>query len=77
MSAVSLERRRFKAAYPEVWKAGVLAACGVVPDRPGGYPLGFHNWPLDKRNAYFAAFNWSWTMLHGSPPKDDGEAAHG
>ena len=23
----------------------------------GGYPLGFHGWPLDRRNAWFAGFN--------------------
>jgi hypothetical protein len=23
----------------------------------GGYPLGFHHWPLDRRNAWFAGFN--------------------
>ena len=24
---------------------------------PGGYPLGFHQWPFDRRNAWFAGFN--------------------
>jgi hypothetical protein len=23
----------------------------------GGYPLGFHRWPLDRRNAWFMGFN--------------------
>jgi hypothetical protein len=23
----------------------------------GGYPLAFHGWPLDRRNAWFAGFN--------------------
>jgi hypothetical protein len=23
----------------------------------GGYPRGFHEWPLDRRNAWFAGFN--------------------
>jgi hypothetical protein len=23
----------------------------------GGYPRGFHHWPLDRRNAWFAGFN--------------------
>jgi hypothetical protein len=23
----------------------------------GGYPLGFHSWPLERRNAWFAGFN--------------------
>ena len=24
---------------------------------PGGYPRGFHRWPLDRRNTWFAGFN--------------------
>jgi hypothetical protein len=24
---------------------------------PGGYPHGFHLWPLERRNAWFAGFN--------------------
>jgi hypothetical protein len=24
---------------------------------PGGYPKGFHSWPIEKRNAWFAGFN--------------------
>jgi hypothetical protein len=23
----------------------------------GGYPVGFRNWPLERRNAWFAGFN--------------------
>jgi hypothetical protein len=23
----------------------------------GGYPLGFHLWPLERRNVWFAGFN--------------------
>jgi hypothetical protein len=24
---------------------------------PGGYPLGFHRWPLNRRNAWLAGYN--------------------
>jgi hypothetical protein len=24
----------------------------------GGYPSGFRGWPLERRNAWFAGFNW-------------------
>jgi hypothetical protein len=71
MSAARNERRRLKRFYPDVWKAGALAACGIKTGLPGGYPQGFHGWPLDKRNAYFAAFNQAYTDLHGSPPADE------
>jgi hypothetical protein len=26
-------------------------------DKSGGYPRGFHGWPLARRNAWFAGFN--------------------
>jgi hypothetical protein len=26
-------------------------------DAERGYPRGFHQWPLDRRNAWYAAFN--------------------
>jgi hypothetical protein len=38
------------------------ARCGFLqrqegPRDPGGYPRGFHGWPLERRNAWFAGFN--------------------
>jgi hypothetical protein len=38
------------------------ARCGFLqreegPRDPGGYPRGFHRWPLERRNAWFAGFN--------------------
>jgi hypothetical protein len=27
------------------------------PREPGGYPKGFYDWPLEKRDAWFAGFN--------------------
>jgi hypothetical protein len=26
----------------------------------GGYPKGFHDWALERRNAWFAGFNVGW-----------------
>jgi hypothetical protein len=37
-------RRAFTKTYPG-------------PREPGGYPPGFHDWPLEKRNVWFAGFN--------------------
>jgi hypothetical protein len=38
------------------------ARCGILrkfdgPRELGGYPKGFHAWPLARRNAWFAGFN--------------------
>ena len=54
-----LERARLEAAWPEAFRDGVRAAFGVFPPEHerGGYPRGFHGWPLEKRNSYFAGFN--------------------
>jgi hypothetical protein len=46
--------------WPDEWVDG--ARCGFLQRydgkrEPGGYPLGFHRWPLDHRNAWFAGFN--------------------
>ena len=53
------ERERLERAWPEVFRDGVRAVYGFFPadHEPGGYPKGFHAWPLEKRNAYFAGFN--------------------
>jgi hypothetical protein len=57
------ERVRLKCAWPEAFRDGVRAAFGVFPpDRlPGGYPKGFHGWPLEQRNAYFSGFNFGFS----------------
>jgi hypothetical protein len=26
--------------------------------QPGGYPTGFHGWSLDRRNGWYAGFNF-------------------
>jgi hypothetical protein len=59
MSA-DLERNIIKSRWPEEWRDG--ARCGFFLRFPGqretgGYPLGFHRWPLDRRSAWYAGFN--------------------
>jgi hypothetical protein len=54
------EREHIKAAFPEEFNDG--ARCGFTGEYPGerlkgGYPVGFHFWPEDRRNAWFAGFN--------------------
>ena len=51
---------RLRQRWPEEFRDG--ARCGFLlrfdGDRErGGYPRGFHVWPLDRRNAWFAGFN--------------------
>ena len=54
------ERATIRAEWPAEFDDG--ARCGFLgrlesPHEPGGYPLGFHGWPLARRNAWFAGFN--------------------
>lgn len=54
------ERERLKRAWPDEFADG--ARCAFFQRYPGrrekgGYPLGFHGWPLERRNAWFAGFN--------------------
>lgn len=46
--------------WPVEWRDGARCAFLMKFDGPrerGGYPVGFHGWPLDRRNAWFAGFN--------------------
>jgi len=62
---MSLDRTAFEIArlrdtWPAEFRDG--ARCGFLsradgPREKGGYPLGFHGWPLDRRNAWFSGFN--------------------
>jgi hypothetical protein len=50
----------FKEQWPDEYRDG--ARCAFLRrfegDREeGGYPRGFHEWPLERRNAWFAGFN--------------------
>ena len=47
--------------WPDEWVDG--ARCGFLQRydgkrEPGGYPLGFHRWPLERRNSWFCGFNF-------------------
>jgi hypothetical protein len=55
------ERARLKRAWPVEFADGARCAFHQRhPGRrePGGYPLGFHHWPLERRNSWFAGFNF-------------------
>jgi hypothetical protein len=59
-SQVEQARVAIHAAWPAELDDGVR--CGLLEKfegarEPGGYPLGFHNWLLERRNAWFAGFN--------------------
>lgn len=46
--------------WPVEWRDGARCAFLMKFDGPrerGGYPVGFHRWPLARRNAWFAGFN--------------------
>jgi len=54
------ERTNIRAAFPAEYDDG--ARCGFLwkfegPREAGGYPKGFHSWPLARRNAWYAGFN--------------------
>jgi hypothetical protein len=46
--------------WPEEFRDG--KRCGFLRSfdgerEAGGYPRGFHHWPLERRNAWYAGFN--------------------
>jgi hypothetical protein len=59
---VELERRRWREAYPAEFSDGLrIAFFGEAKAERdpagGGYPHGFHQWSIDRRNAWFCGFN--------------------
>jgi hypothetical protein len=43
--------------WPAEYEAGFAAGLGEKSEGPldrGGYPVGFHTWALDRRNAWWA-----------------------
>lgn len=55
-----LRRAAFKARWPDEFRDG--ARCAFLGEYPGmrergGYPKGFHQWPLERRDAWFAGFH--------------------
>lgn len=60
MSATVAERDRLKGRWPDEFRDGARCAFRRRFDgdrEPGGYPRGFHRWPLDRPNAWFCGFN--------------------
>ena len=54
------EVARLRQRWPEEFRDG--ARCGFLlrfdgEREKGGYPRGFHLWPFERRNAWFAGFN--------------------
>jgi hypothetical protein len=47
-------------AFPDEFRHGFRAAFLQKSDEPydrGGYPIAFHGWPLNRRNAWWCGFN--------------------
>ena len=61
-SAAEAERQALRASYPELFDDGARMGFRGKPDpsprEPGDYPKGFHQLPLEARNAWFAGWNW-------------------
>lgn len=66
MADHAAERRALQRAYPKAFEDGRRVGAGVVRGRrePGGYPKGFHAWPLERRNAWWAGANLGYKMTH-------------
>jgi hypothetical protein len=60
-AAAEVERQALRALYPALFDDGARMGFRGQPDdgerEPGGYPLGFHQLPLEARNAWFAGWN--------------------
>lgn len=49
-------RSRWLAEFRDAARCGFLLRVDGEREA-GGYPKGFHRWPLERRNAWFAGFN--------------------
>jgi hypothetical protein len=61
MTSVDAERARLKRAWPDEFADGERRAFLHRHEgerEEGGYPLGFHRWPLERRNAWYCGFNF-------------------
>ena len=61
MNDVGDERARLKSAWQAEFADG--ERCGFLSRfegkrERGGYPRGFHRWPLGRRNAWYCGFNF-------------------
>jgi hypothetical protein len=55
-----MSEQAIRERWPHEFRDG--ARCGFLQRydgnrERGGYPLGFHRWPLERRNAWYAGFN--------------------
>jgi hypothetical protein len=60
MTAARNERDAIRAKFRVEHDDGARCGIGLEPDGPrdkGGYPSGFHSWPIERRNAWFCGFN--------------------
>jgi hypothetical protein len=60
MSPVDDERAGLKRSWPREFRDGERSAFLQRYDgtrEPGGYPLGFHQWLLERRNAWYCGHN--------------------
>jgi hypothetical protein len=58
--SVADEMTTIRTAWPAEFNDGARGAFLQRYDgcrEAGGYPVGFHQWPLARRNAWFAGFN--------------------
>jgi hypothetical protein len=56
-----LEREALWKAWPDAFDDGARCGAGLKiggPREPGGYPMGFRGWPLERRNAWFSGWNF-------------------
>jgi hypothetical protein len=70
------EREGLRARWPTEFNDGARCAflrCFDGEREHGGYPVGFHRWTLDQRNAWFAGFN----LGFHDRLRHDAERAHG
>jgi len=56
----AIELTTLRAQWPAEYRDGARCALLLRFDgdrEQGGYPRGFHGWPLERRNAWFTGFN--------------------
>jgi hypothetical protein len=56
----AIELTTLREQWPAEYRDGARCAFLLRFDgdrEQSGYPRGFHKWPLDRRNAWFAGFN--------------------
>jgi hypothetical protein len=60
-SAAEAERQALRARFPELFDDGARMGFRGEPNNgerePGGYPKGFHQLPLEARNAWWSGWN--------------------